>query len=383
MRIAFIIDHFYSDQAGTENQLSKLIRGLSSRFDVELIVFRESEWIKHEAHLPCPARTYAIDKFTRVYTYVNLLRLTRYLRQRRIDVVHTFFPVANIIGVLCARLAGVPIVVTSRRDYGEWMKARYLHVTRIANWFVTGIVANSHEVKRLTERVEKFPGTRIEVIYNGIAVDAFGRVKDPDGVRRTLGIPPTNKVVGLVANYRPMKRHETFVRAIEVIVRVRSDVSFLLIGKNAVAGDPKRQIEQMVHTLGLSRYVHFVHAAGNVADYLELLDVGVNCSEGEGLSNAIMEYMAARVPVVVAASGGNPDLVTDGVHGYTFTLGDHQMLAEKILRLLDDSAARMAMTAQAHAKICREMSLEAMLDHFARYYSALVRGRQPRDPEVV
>lgn len=374
-RIAFIIDHFYSERAGTENQLAKLIRGLGSRFDIEVIVFRDSEWLRTRAALPCRVSIFQIDNFTRFYTYRNLFRLIRHLRSVRPDVAHTFFPVANIIGVVCSWLAGVRAIIASRRDYGEWMSARYLYATRVANRFVDGIVANSHEVKRLTERVEKFPGNKIEVIFNGIAVDSFRNLPDAAKLKNAMGIPAPNKVVGLIANYRPMKRHETFILAAAEIAQHRNDVSFVIVGKNAVPGDPKTHFEQMVASLGLGRHIHFAQADGNVKEYLALFDIGVNCSEGEGLSNAIMEYMAASIPCVVSASGGNPDLVTDEVEGYTFALGDHGALARKILQMLDDDSARTRFTAQAYKKICDEMSLDAMLSRFERHYSALSAKR--------
>lgn len=381
-RIAIVIDHFGSTLAGTENQLVKLIRGLGPRFDIDLIIFRDNDWVRTTAQLPCRVNVFQIDNFSRLYTYRNLWRFVRHLRATRPHVVHTFFPVANIIGVLGARLAGVRAIVASRRDYGEWMSTRYFYATRVANRFLRGIVANAYEVKRLTERVEKFPGARIEVIYNGIVAEAFHDKSRAGELKRALGIPPTHKVVGLVANFRPMKRHETFVRAAERIVRTRDDISFLILGKNAVPGNPKQKVEQFVAALGLAQRVHFAHAIDNVPEYLAMLDVGVNCSEGEGLSNAIMEYMAARIPCVVSASGGNPDLITDDVHGYTFPLEDHDALAQKILRVLDDEPVRLRLTANAYAKVRNEMSIEAMLEHFARYYAALAAGGEMAAGEV-
>jgi glycosyltransferase involved in cell wall biosynthesis len=178
-------------------------------------------------------------------------------------------------------------------------------------------------------------------------------------------------VVGLIANYRPMKRHETFVRAADAIVRKRDDIDFVLVGCDAVPGEPKKAIQQLVASLGIVRRVHFAHADGNVQDFLSILDVGVNCSEGEGLSNAIMEYMAAEIPCVVSNSGGNPDLITDGVNGYTFALGDHYALARKILRLIDDDTARQRFTQNAKEKVRNEMNLEAMVSRFTQFYRSL------------
>ena len=369
MRITLIIDYYAHKQGGTENQLEKIIQGLTGRFEIELISFRAGEWLDILGRdLNCRIGVFQIDNFKRAYTYRNIFRLIRHLRASRPDVVHTFFPVANIVGVLAARLAQAPVIVASRRDYGEWMKWHYLFVTRIANRFVDRIVTNSNQVKQLTERVERFPGDRITVIYNGIDVDSFEHLAPDLALKRSLGIPDGHKVAGLIANYRPMKRHETFVRAAQEIIGKRDDIDFLLVGQNSAPGKPKEAIQRLVAEQGLGARVHFANAVGNVQNYLSLLDVGVNCSEGEGLSNAVMEYMAAGVPCVVSDSGGNPDLITNGVNGYTFALGDHHDLAQAILRVIDDVDAHQRLTRAAGDKIRNEMSLEAMINRFGRFY---------------
>jgi glycosyltransferase involved in cell wall biosynthesis len=376
VRITFIIDHYVNQQGGTENQLAKIIHGLKDRFELELISLRSSAWLATEGHrLACPLSVHQVDRFKRAYSYRNIGRLIGQLRATRPDIVHTFFPVSNIIGVLAARAAKVPVVVASRRDYGEWMRWHYLLMTRVANRFVDRIVTNSNQVKQLTEQRERFPGARIAVIYNGIDVEAFRGLAPDVALKRALGIAQGKKLVGLIANYRPMKRHETFVQAAHEIVRCRDDVDFLLVGRNAVPGDPKGRIRQMVASLGMASRVHFAEALGNVRNYLSILDVGVNCSEGEGLSNAIMEYMAAGIPCVVADSGGNPDLITDDVSGYTFAPGDHHALARKILRLLDEEDTRQRLAATALEKVRREMSLESMIDRFGRFYQELLESQ--------
>lgn len=372
MRITFIIDHFAHALAGTENQLEKIILALSKRFEIELISLRPSEWLATRGReLGCRVSVFQIDKFRRAYTYRTFFKMIGHLRATKPDVVHTFFPVANIIGVIAARLAGVHTIVASRRDYGEWMNRRYLLVTRLANLFVTRIVTNSNQVKRLTERVERFPENKIVVIYNGIDVDSFSRGAPAHEFKRSLQIPEANKVVGLIANYRPMKRHETLVRAANEIAQKRDDIDFLLVGGDSVPGEPKKAIQQLVASLGIARRVHFAHANGNVHDFLSILDVGVNCSEGEGLSNAIMEYMAAEVPCVVSNSGGNPDLITDNVNGYTFAIGDHRALARNILRIIDDEPTRQRFARHAKEKLRNEMSLEAMVRGFEQFYRLL------------
>jgi glycosyltransferase involved in cell wall biosynthesis len=284
--------------------------------------------------------------------------------------VHTFFPVANIIGVLAARLAGVRQIVSSRRDYGEWMVPRYLMATRFANRFVNRIVTNSPRVRKLTARVEKFGEDRIEVISNGIDLGAFSDLRRDDALKQSLGIPARSRVVGIVANFRPMKRHETFLRAARVVLQQREDVDFVLLGEASLEGR-QEQLEALAQSLGVRERLHFVGRRPEVLRYLSFMDIGVNCSQGEGLSNAVMEYMAAGVPCVVSDSGGNPDLISPDIHGAVFELDDHEGLAAEILRLLDDPVQCKRYVANARRRIETEMSLPAMLEAYERFYARL------------
>jgi len=372
-RIAFIIDRLATSNAGTENQLLKLINGLDpARFDIHLISLNRHPWLeKNSGSLPCQTHVVEINRFRRLYTYANLIRLVRLVRSLRPDIVHTFFPVGNIVGVLCARLAGVKNVVSSRRDYGEWMRGNYLAATRFANRFVSHIVANSRLVGELTQRAEKVGRDFIEVIPNGIDVERFADVRRRDALKRELGIQDSSKVIGLVANFRPMKRHETLVRAAELILRQRDDVDFLLVGTDVMAGGLRDQVKALAKDLKVDGRIHFVNGCQDIVPYLSIMDIGVNCSSGEGMSNAVMEYMAAGVPCVVSDSGGNPDLVRPDIDGAMFKLDDHAALAAEVLRLLSDPQRCRKLAESARRRIDTEMSLPAMLRTYERFYGRL------------
>jgi polysaccharide deacetylase family protein (PEP-CTERM system associated) len=373
IRLVLMIDRIGSDLAGTENQLLKLIIGLDrERFEVHLVCFDETPWFNNNrARFNCTLHVVHLKRFRRLGTYLNFFRLVRLLRRLEPDVVHTFFPVANIVGVLAARLAGVRRIVSSRRDYGEWMLRHYLLATRFANRFVSSIVTNSQRVKELTETIEKVPADRIEVIYNGIDLDAFRDLRRDEALKRSLGIPASNSVVGFVANFRLMKRHETFIRAAAEVLKRRNDVDFVLLGEGFIKGR-QEELEALARTLGVRERLHFVGRSPEVLRYLSFMDVGVNCSYGEGLSNAVMEYMAAEVPCIVSDSGGNPDLISADIHGAMFKVDDHAGLAAEIIRLLDDTQRRARYVAAARRRMETEMSLPAMLRAHEGFYRRLI-----------
>ncbi len=368
-RITVMIDSFYHANAGTENQLAKIVAGLSPHADIEVITLRDSPWLRENAdRLGVSCRLMLIDGVRKAPTYVNFLRLVRHLRRRRPQVVHTFFPVSNIVGVIAARLAGVPKVYSSRRDYGEWMTGRYLAATRFANRFTNAIIANSKRVAELTCSREAVHPSRIRVIHNGIDLQPFMNVTHSCAMAERLGIPANARVLGLVANYRPMKRHHTLLKALPRILERHPETHVVLVGCNMTPEDIESQIANLAIELGVGHRVHQVHADGNVIEYLGLFDIGVNCSAGEGLSNAIMEYMAAGVAVVASDSGGNPDLVAHRQNGLLFPLDDEVALANAICELLEDDELRTALTQHARGYVAREFSMPSMLQRFATEY---------------
>lgn len=373
IKIAFIIDTLDAYAGGTENQLLKILSGLDrAEFEILLICFRQNPWFeKNASKLGCSTAVLKIGAVRNWRTYMNIYKLVKVLRKFDPDIVQTFFPVGNILGVLAARLAGVKNVVSSRRDFGEWMSTRYLVATKAANLVVKKIIANSKMVRELTIEKEKATPSKLEVFYNGIDVDMFKDLRQDISLKKMHGIPSEDMVIGIVANFRHMKHHHVFIKAAAEASSRRRDLSFLLVG----AGPLKDEMMALANTLGINDKTHFVGLQTDVRPYLSIIDIGVNCSKGEGLSNAIMEYMCAGIPCIVSRAGGNYDLITHDINGYTFELDDHQALAGLIVRLLDDDAKRKVFAVKALEKIRKEMSLETMLSTHIDFYKRLANGR--------
>lgn len=374
MKIVIVIDYLADDLAGTEGQVIKLVQGLSTRNVVELVVLKRTAWITaHQNKLPCQVTIIDLGGVKSLRFPLGVLQLTMRLLRIRADVVHTYFPISNIIGVLCAKAAGVPVIFSSRRDYGHWITPAYLRVTKFANRFLSGVITNSPEVGRFTVKEEGVSSGAVSVIYNGVDISALQRKGAGDGTRERLGIPPCWKVITLVANYRPIKRHDTLLDAFALLSKNRPDVCLLFVGAE-VSGEPARD-SVIAHALkhGLSDRLFMDQAVGNIQDFLAITSIGVNSSESEGMSNAVIEYMAAGVPVVVSNGGGNPDLVQHEVDGLVFPVGDSVALSVCLERLLDDQGLRERCVRNATMKV-REMALPNMVArHEETYRAALAR----------
>ena len=370
IKVIFMIDFLYALSGGTENQLVKIIKNLErNKYDIYLLTLQETQWVRDNMrNLNCSIMVYNIEKLKNPINILVFIRLVKYIRKVKPDIVVTFFPLSNILGVIAAKFAKVDTIISTRRDYGLWLDKKSVYFLRFANIFVKGIVANSRKVKELTSEEEKFDSSKIHVIYNGVEANNFNPYAAKGYLlKKELGISPHSKVVGIVGNLRPMKRHRTFIKAAKQVSRVRNDVDFIIVGD----GPLRKDIEALTAKLGIEKQIHFVGRQEDILPFLSIFDIGVNCSSNEGLSNAIMEYMAFGIPCIVSDAGGNPELIKNGINGYTFEVDNHLELSRLILDLLDDKEKRKYFIAKSKNRI-KNMSLNKMISTYDRYFTDLL-----------
>jgi len=252
-------------------------------------------------------------------------------------------------------------VFVSRRDLGIWQTPRRLRATRFFNRLATGLVANCEAVRQATIRTEGLDPDRIRVIENGLDPARFEGAADPE-LRKNLGVPADAPLVCMVGNYREIKRHADLIDALAILTNDVPGLHLLLVGyglEPALAHARRRGVDSRVRTFAL---------AGDVVPTLRHVDIGVLCSDSEGLSNAILEYLGCGLPVVATNVGGNPELVTDGENGYLFEPGDVRGLARELARLLRDADLRRSFGEASRARFAGRYTLERMVRETVAMY---------------
>ena len=178
---------------------------------------------------------------------------------------------------------------------------------------------------------------------------------------------PSAKVVGIIANLRPVKDHALFLRAAAIVAGQVPDVAFVLLGEGSLRAD----LEALAEELGIADKVFFAGRVGHVQDYLARMDIGCLSSNSEGFPNTICEYMAAGVPVVATDVGGMREAVEHGVTGYVVPHGRPEEFAKHIIELLKDDDKRTEMGRKS-LESCREkFDIELSIREFEEYYTAL------------
>jgi L-malate glycosyltransferase len=371
LKILYLVDYLPEREGagGTERQILQLIAHLDrDRWEPRLALLRATPAAARRFSMPCPFDVLDIPTLARPAGVRKLFGLSRYVRRHGFDVAHIFMNDASIAGPPFCRLGGAKVVV-SRRDMGFWYTTANLRLLRIANLFVTRIVANSDAVRRNVHARERFPLSRTDVIYNGhdparFSVDALS------GFRERHHIGPSDPIVGMVANMNPWKRHADLLRAFAWVREAHPRAHLVLIG----SGPLKDALERSAACLGIGPAVHIQGSIDEVVPLLKHFSVGVLCSESEGFSNAVIEYMGAGKPTVCTNVGGNGELIADRETGYLVDPGDVAALANRISVLLAEPARAELMGVRAAAAAGR-LTIRRMADLHMDLYDRL---REPR-----
>lgn len=370
--IAYVIDFLASNDGlcgGTERQLIETVARLDRRsFRPIVICLRDFPRIPQWLELDCEKHILHINSLASIKTIQAIFRFAEFFRGKSVDIVQTFFHDSTLIGVLAGRIAGVKKVVSCRRDLGFWYNKRILASLSIANAFTDRILCNCTAVKDSVVRCERFPRDKIDVIYNGIDMDNIAREPAIDLCYKYQEINNGDRIVGMVANFnRPVKRVDLFVRAAGEVCKERQGVKFVLIG----GGNQENKLQQSALELGIKDRLIFAGKKDSAIGYIKSFDVGVVTSDSEGLSNTVLEYMAAGVPVVTTNVGGNTELISHNYNGILAQCGDFNSIAVGILSLLDNPLQREYFIDKSKLLIEKKYSWNARIIEIEDYYMSI------------
>ena len=175
------------------------------------------------------------------------------------------------------------------------------------------------------------------------------------------------RYIAMVARFHSVKNHAMLLHAFAKVAAARADVDLLLVGDGPLRGD----LESSIDRLGIRGRVRFFGVRSDVPDVLRAVDLFALTSVSEAASLTLLEAMASRLPVVVTAVGGNPEIVRDGVEGLLVPRGDAGAAAAAFLRLLDDPAAAAAMGAAGRTRVEERYQLSTTIDAYWRLYQRL------------
>jgi glycosyltransferase involved in cell wall biosynthesis len=358
---------------GTEVQVLELLRGLPSSYQLQVGVLQQAGPLMGSLRqLGFEPEEFPLNgSLARPNTGWQILRLARWFQRHRVELVHVHDFYATMVVVPAAKLAGTKVIV-GRLDLAHWhgprRRAVYTQVTRMADH----VVANAEAIRRMLVEEEGIPASRVSVIHNGLDLSRFD-----DRARQGLQAPVPDTggapVVVHVANMNhPVKRQEDLLQALALLRGQGLTLHAFLVGD----GPRRPELERQAAALGVADRAHFLGHRADVPALYTRATMGVLCSTAEGMSNAVMEGMAAGLPMVVTAVGGNTDLILDGKRGRVVRPLQPEELAQALRWMLEHPEQARDLGAAARGFVRRELSLERLVQRHDALYQQVARHSQ-------
>jgi len=306
----------------------------------------------------------------------NALRLLRSVwrlfskLRRNVQVIVTFTPHSNILGLPIAWLAGVPVRIGTHHGYIEGSSRLFAWVHgRLTNSPICSrMVAVSSQVRDREIKQEGASSKRVTVIENGIEPVELRNPTRRLDMRKQLGFADDDLVILTVGRMTIQKGHAYFLDAISRIESRYPRARYLFVGD----GPLRSELENQAMTLGISDKVSFLGIRKNVSDLLYIADIFVQPSLWEGLSLALLEALMSGLPVLATRVEGVVDVVEEEKSALLVAPKDPVSLAAALERLLTDPQLRIRLSKAGQALAKENYSIDTMCKSYEQLILNLV-----------
>jgi len=293
---------------------------------------------------------------------VASLLLLKHLLANRYDVIHSHMFWAERVSIVPGKLTGHRVVF-NEHGLGLWRKWYHVMIMHLMSMLADRVITSCEENYRVRMEREKLSPGKMVVIYN-----SFNEERDIKFSRLSLrDIRDGKFVIGYAGRFNTVKRLELFLDIAERLKYRIKDFKIILVGD----GDLRQGLEKEISRRGLEEFFHMPGFVLDVDAYYRIFDVFVLPSRVEGFSLALLEAAAAGIPLIAFDVGGNSEIITNGISGYTIADNDVDGLAEKIVYLHTNEKYRREMGIAAHRLIRERFSVLKRVDHLQRLYRSL------------
>jgi glycosyltransferase involved in cell wall biosynthesis len=307
----------------------------------------------------------------------GLLRLRKFLRMERYDIVHTHTSKGGFVGRLAAYLAGVPVIVHTVHGFAFHessaisLRLFYSTLERIASRWCDRVVTVSEFHRQWAIELGICHPRQIVAIPNGIADVRQNRATDLPEVRRQLGAQPGDFVVLSVARLAEEKGLEYLIEAAAMLPSTGRRIQIVIAGD----GPAKDRLEQLATNLGVMDRVRFAGFRGDIGNLLGAGDLVALPSLREGLSIALLEAMAASKPILASSIGSHREVCSHAEIAFLVPPANALRLGEGILRLAGNPALMARLGRNARAVYEGYYTEDRMLESYRRLYFELLHAK--------
>jgi glycosyltransferase involved in cell wall biosynthesis len=365
--VLLVLDQFPKTLGGGERIALKLASLLSQYgYRVSILTFFVHPDSSVRNVSPCPIYELPLRRTYDLTAVKAAFELRRFLRQRQIQIVHTFFESSDLWAGFVTKTVPHIKLIWSRRDMGILRDRKHRIGYRLLAGAPDAVFAVSQQVRQYCIEVDRIDPARVLTIHNGLELADWNTTSRP-------AKPSGKTLIATVGNIRAVKGHDVLIRAAALTVSRFPNAVFSIAG-DVLEPEYFAQLQSLILDLNLTDHFAFAGGVADLRQYLSQADIFVLPSRSEGFSNAIVEAMAASLPVVATNVGGNGEAVQDGISGLLVPSDDPAALSSAINRLLADPAMAAAMGAAGREIVTRRFTTGAMMAQIAGAYNTLLSG---------
>ncbi len=371
--ILYLVDQL-TELGGGERVLLTMVRSLPrDRFVCSLATFRSQVRKDELRDVLASLRVYPLRRTYDWNALKTALQLRAWIRANRVSIVHTFFETSDLWGGLVAKLSGVPVLVSSRRDMGILRLPKHRVAYRLMAPLYDRVLAVSEKVRQYCIREDKLNPDKVTVLHNGIDLARVDAQSATEAAQAWAQIDPDAPVIATVAHIRHVKGIDVLVRAAALVCHEVPRAQFCVIGR-VLEEDCFRALQGLIRKLGVEKNVRFLGGSPDVIPLLKLSQIFCLLSRSEGFSNAIIEAMACRLPCVVTRVGGNDEAVHEGVSGFLVEPESAEAAAARLLTLLRQPELARKMGDAGRRTAEERFTLQGMIEQLAAIYQDLLQS---------
>lgn len=365
MKILFFIESLRA--GGKERRIVELLKGLSKLPDLSLELALTRRDIHYDEVHQLGIPLHFVERKLIKKDPLVFFKFYKLAKKIQPDIIHVWGNMVAVYAVPTALRLGIPLINNQITDATGHRPPGIDFTFRYSSRIIANTKAGLHAYHA--------PMEKSTVIYNGFNFTRLHKLRPAIEVRKQFGIS-TPFVVGMVATLSPYKDYPTFIRAAERILQYRKDVTFLCVGE----GDPA-SLQPLINPDNADR-IKFTGKQSCVESIMNICDVGILVTDvkyhAEGISNALLEFMALGKPVIATNSGGSPELVSNGT-GFLVDAYNDIQLADRITQLLDDNEMRTLMGRNTTLQVKDRFSIQKMINSFYSEYRRVALHVNPKE----
>ncbi|MCM8805094.1 MAG: glycosyltransferase [Candidatus Omnitrophica bacterium] len=363
IKICYIIGTL--EVGGAEKQLYLLIKNLDKeRFKPFLISLRDGRMKKDFEEI---TNLYLLKKKFK-FDLAILLGLIRIIKKEKPDILHTFMFTSNTWGRLVGIICKIPVIIASERSVDLWKKWYHKLIDRFLLKFTDKIICNSEEVKNIYLKKTKGDRRKFLVIYNGIEIEEYEKIKENYRLKEEFGIK-NEKIILTGGRLSFEKNLETFLYVAKKVKERFSYVKFFIVGE----GEEEERLKKLAENLNIKDSVIFTGYRNDLPELIKISDIVVLISLWEGMPNLIIEGMICKKPVICTKIGGGKEIIKDGENGFLVDPDDEEVIKEKILFLLKNDEKCKIMGEKGYNFAKKTFSLKNMVENYQNLYIELLK----------